>query len=259
MEKEFNEGNLDENGQPSIDKLTEDQKMLIGYRIPTEYKYSMIPMKIVGFLPKIAGDAIMMPKEITAQTGSDFDVDKIFLMRKSDGKSEVDKIDNEIFDLFYQFLTYPSALKQTIKPQNYDAWSKKSKEYGKKHEDFFKNIDKNYIGVADEDIKHSTFCAAYPQSFMKYHRQNTIAKKMIGIFASNNGSHAFTSLVPDVARTAQFSDSQLFILYDLDIISNRNEIYVDNEKALDGTHITEEIGQALSVAVDGSKKPILGN
>lgn len=55
----------------------------IGYRIPTEDKYSMIPLKIKGFLPKAAGQVIMMPKEITVLTGSDFDIDKMYIMMKS--------------------------------------------------------------------------------------------------------------------------------------------------------------------------------
>lgn len=56
---------------------------VIGYRIPTEDKYSMLPLKIKGFMPKAAGQAIMMPKEITYLTGSDFDIDKMYLMLKS--------------------------------------------------------------------------------------------------------------------------------------------------------------------------------
>ena len=54
---------------------------MIGYRIPTEAKYSMAPLKIVGFLPKNAGEGIMLPKEITTLSGSDFDVDKMYIMR----------------------------------------------------------------------------------------------------------------------------------------------------------------------------------
>jgi len=58
---------------------------VIGYRIPTEDKYSMLPLKIMGFLPKAAGQAIMMPQEITYLTGSDFDIDKMYIMLKSFG------------------------------------------------------------------------------------------------------------------------------------------------------------------------------
>ena len=61
-----------------------DEEMLkaIGYRIPTEDKYSMAPMKIKGFMPRAAGEALMMPKEVTLLTGSDFDIDKMYIMFK---------------------------------------------------------------------------------------------------------------------------------------------------------------------------------
>ena len=58
----------------AIEKLNPELLKMVGYRIPTENKYSIIPMKIVGFLPKEAGDGIMLPNDITLITGSDFDV-----------------------------------------------------------------------------------------------------------------------------------------------------------------------------------------
>ena len=45
----------------------------IGYRIPTEDKYSMIPIRVKGFLPRQVGSVIILPEEITTTTGSDFD------------------------------------------------------------------------------------------------------------------------------------------------------------------------------------------
>lgn len=55
---------------------------MISYRIPTEDKYSCAPMKVVGFMPREAGDAIMFPYELTEIDDSDFDVDKRYTMRK---------------------------------------------------------------------------------------------------------------------------------------------------------------------------------
>ena len=46
---------------------------MIGYRIPTESKYSMVPIKVKGFVNNMSGELIMMPKEITWLSGSDFD------------------------------------------------------------------------------------------------------------------------------------------------------------------------------------------
>ena len=66
----------------AIEALHPDLLKMVGYRIPTEDKYSIAPLKIVGFLPREAGDGIMLPNDITLLTGSDFDVDKEYLMRK---------------------------------------------------------------------------------------------------------------------------------------------------------------------------------
>ena len=44
---------------------------MIGYRIPTEDKYSMLPLRVVGFLPSSSGGGIMLPAEITKIAGSD--------------------------------------------------------------------------------------------------------------------------------------------------------------------------------------------
>ena len=53
---------------------------MVGYRIPTEGKYSMLPLIIKGFLPQQNGSTIMLPADVTQIAGSDFDIDKLFLM-----------------------------------------------------------------------------------------------------------------------------------------------------------------------------------
>jgi hypothetical protein len=58
----------------AIEKTNPDLLKMIGYRIPSEDKYSLAPIKIVGFMPKEAGDGLMLPYEITLITGSDRDV-----------------------------------------------------------------------------------------------------------------------------------------------------------------------------------------
>lgn len=62
-------------------KMPEELRIAIGYRIPTEDKYSMLPLEIIGFLPPQNGSAIVIPEEIVTIAGIDFDVDKAFLMR----------------------------------------------------------------------------------------------------------------------------------------------------------------------------------
>ena len=45
----------------AIEATSSDLLKMIGYRIPTEDKYSVAPLKIVGVLPIEAGDGIMLP------------------------------------------------------------------------------------------------------------------------------------------------------------------------------------------------------
>lgn len=69
--KKFYEPLMDKNGVLDVNKLPEDLRRLIGYRVPTESKYSMAPLRIKGFLPQQTGSAIMLPAEITTLSGSD--------------------------------------------------------------------------------------------------------------------------------------------------------------------------------------------
>lgn len=74
----------DKNGNVDIKKMEKEAPELlemIGYRIPTESKHSMLPIRIVGFLPNFNGTSIVLPADVTTITGSDFDIDKLYIMR----------------------------------------------------------------------------------------------------------------------------------------------------------------------------------
>ncbi len=63
------------------DYIIDDEKIItnIGYRIPTQGHNSILHLKVVGFIPAHLDQLIIVPKEITTQGGSDFDVDKMNL------------------------------------------------------------------------------------------------------------------------------------------------------------------------------------
>lgn len=60
--------------------VPEKYREVIGYRVPTEDKYSMQHIRIKGFLPRQVGSVIILPKEITSLAGSDYDVDKVYVI-----------------------------------------------------------------------------------------------------------------------------------------------------------------------------------
>ena len=122
--------------QAKIDDMT----TIIGYRIPSENKYSLWPMKITGFFDKAEyGNSIICPKEFTSITGADHDGDKMFFMQKNislkpekrfmgpnkvyERKPETfDKYygaEDELFDLTYAMLTSQSAVQDFVNPQQF--------------------------------------------------------------------------------------------------------------------------------------------
>lgn len=61
--------------------LDNQELFALSYRVPTQGQNSTIPVEIVDVFPPIRGAIISFPAGVTAQTGSDFDIDKMFLAR----------------------------------------------------------------------------------------------------------------------------------------------------------------------------------
>lgn len=53
----------------------------MGYRIPAQGQASTAALKVVDLYPEQIGDTITLPDEFTSLTGSDFDIDKLFVAR----------------------------------------------------------------------------------------------------------------------------------------------------------------------------------
>lgn len=90
-----------ENGKIDKEILTN----IIGYRIPNQGLPSNDSLQVMGILPEEMGDTVIAYTGITTKTGSDFDIDKMYLMIPSFDvnytKSEEDKVlqyikDNDI-------------------------------------------------------------------------------------------------------------------------------------------------------------------
>lgn len=216
--REFYEPLMDPNThQLDVTKLPEDLRKLIGYRVPTEDKYSMAPLYIKGFLPQQNGSAIMLPAEITALSGSDFDVDKMYIMLPEFNIKKLYNI-KEAWDDFY--LNNPDivdeidrnlgeALAQFIKEQTEDwdeaaglddiadlteefnEWLKKegikrykfSETAQKRFSEWFKANKKNYfIREKIEKIKYD-FNKSPQENSLKA-RNNLLIDMMYGVLTN---------------------------------------------------------------------------
>lgn len=70
-------------------QVPEELLKVIGYRVPTENKYSIANLRIKGFLPPGSG-IVMLPHEWILLSGSDFDIDKLYLIFKEFTKKSID-------------------------------------------------------------------------------------------------------------------------------------------------------------------------
>lgn len=200
-----------------IERLPEDLRRLIGYRVPTEDKYSMAPLRIKGFLPQQNGSAIMLPAEITTLSGSDFDVDKMYIMLPEFNIKKLYNIKGAWNDFY---LNNPDivdeidrnsgeALTQFIKEQTEDwdeaadlddiadfteefnKWLKKedvkryqfSETAQKKFSEWFKTNKKNYfIGKKIEKVKYDFNKS--PQENSLEARNNLLIDMMYGVLTN---------------------------------------------------------------------------
>jgi hypothetical protein len=88
-----------EDGTIDMSKVDPEVLKLVGFRTPTESKYSIVAIEVKGFLPANLGGNIVLPKGITSRTGLDFDIDKMFVFTPHNAtlyeggeRKEVDKV-----------------------------------------------------------------------------------------------------------------------------------------------------------------------
>ncbi|MBR3100926.1 MAG: hypothetical protein IKH19_04135 [Muribaculaceae bacterium] len=258
----------------AIEKVNPDMLKLIGYRIPTEARYSMAPIKIVGFLPRNAGEAIIMPSEWVAQTGSDFDGNNIHLMRLSFRKknnrisiwvrsqSARAKRNDRSFQIMWGVLTSEAAAPSIITQGGAFERTKKQ-AYGIAA---VKEGTLSYEDIEGKKIKelktlfYKEKNLIYNDVHTGFFEQNMIAAKLIGIFAQANVSHAFISMSDKPVYITLKSEFK-FIYNDKNgnerKTLNSTQIYLDEVYGLKGQKISSVLAELFASSVDAVKDPIL--
>jgi len=116
-----------ENGRWILDptKVSKDVLQLIGARIPNQLHSSMLPIEVAGFLPSYMENTVIVPDGITAQMGSDFDVDKLYsymsvnnFTYSTKNQTAISKLNNEITTLKKDYSDKVDALFESVYPKN---------------------------------------------------------------------------------------------------------------------------------------------
>ena len=121
------------NPNQDLSEINEQLRNILGYRIPQQGKSSMLILQIRKVLPAGYKSTIRVPEGITTQMGSDFDIDKMFLLfpETRDGDKlqadysqdpatteEMDEqqLNNIIFDTFQAVLQAPQHAAEVLSP-----------------------------------------------------------------------------------------------------------------------------------------------
>lgn len=243
---------------------------LLGYRIPTEGKYSMFNMKVVGFLPQESGGSIIMPKEVTKIAGLDFDIDKLFVFtpnhERVEGTIKAIKFDytknneNDSFNLNQPKAARQNAIIQIIRgilQSKYHAaellgGGSFARLESISHAHYLKNEFPNLsyeklISMKDKatevaKMESKLYNAIYPATQVEFHERGATGESLIGLTA-NHRTHAAKSEL-----------TRLRLIEDITI----NGITTGTLNLFEGANglIGKNLEQFTSAMVDNGKNPI---
>lgn len=147
----------------------------VGYRIPTQGMNSTLPLQIVDVLRESAGDVIIMPSEITTLTGSDFDIDKLYMARYNyrdiDGKLEkIQFIDSADYSSQEDFLGAVYDYKYAA--YNTETYKKAEKEIPDTLNKLYKKVLMNEDVILPEDKE---FLLNYIKGYSSFMNYNDVA------------------------------------------------------------------------------------
>ena len=193
----------------------EDKELLkmICYRIPTEDKYSGVPLRIAGFSSPAEGGIIKLPADILTITGSDLDIDKMYFMtyatKYTPGSYDLGKIRSFLVNNGYlndRFTTgdYKSELEYLRNLlESYDEGNKLSEEETKAMSEVSKLL-KEYPQLIKQDSKLEKIKYDYnkaPKDQSVEASNNALIDIAYSILTSND---AFKTMVSG-ANTEMFS------------------------------------------------------
>lgn len=228
---------------------------ILAYRIPTQAQSSIHALRCVDVIP-VVNDTVILPEEFTKITGSDFDIDKLFL---SGLNYKIEGVEN-IYGYVEQRLVKESELTEEHRLQNkiidmYLALLIDKKDNGgpRNVQILHRSID-NDTDLAKsvlKDIEGSGKSKTEsPYSFYSLARQTAskndyiTGKIGIGPFALNNNNQILTMIYHISFRESQSS-----------LLSTLGLSRLDKQLDVDGNSIMSWISAMINAHVDIAKDP----
>lgn len=165
----------------------------IGYRIPTQSIASISPLRFIDVFPEIMGDTIMLPEDFTKLTGSDFDIDKLYVARFAYNKNGVKF--NKGNSLKYD------EVRNSIKNEMLEAYLKvlltrdNTNSLKLSIDNATENVKEVLRDIEGPSSYHPTPFEVYSPTYQEARKaEYTGGKAGIGPFALNNAHHILTQL-----------------------------------------------------------------
>jgi hypothetical protein len=217
---------------------------IVLYRIPTQNKNSMMHAVIKEFLPSFSVNTIQVPGEIVDQSGSDFDIDKVYIEMadftmqgdrfvKNTFIDEAGNIDITsekrakayILEFHKAILSSPQYISELITPNGTKTL--------KKIVDEFK--------VGEDAISGNLVSARLQETFRS---NNKSGKDLISISSIASVMHA---VAPHIGT--QFTAP---------VLIEGKPIVLGKKENFEGELISEEISEIQNAALDNANEPLLG-
>jgi len=239
------------------DNIPDNLKQLLFYRIPTEGFHSMMAIKVKSFLPVEYGNTILMPYEVTAQFGADFDFDKVYFLSphfKTNEDGTLEKVaydnfkplsenskearNNKILDNYLKVLSSKEILPLIMSPSGF------------KHlEDIKKQIDE------DDNIQYSSRSFFSSVTQRDYKQRNHVGIGLKGQLALHVSGHSYATLlnlsliksIPGTGVTAQTDIS----------FNGTRETNLSKLYNFEGKLISKEVSALMAAILDDIKNPII--
>lgn len=244
---------FDTNGHPKAN-IPDELKEILIYRIPTEGYHSMLPVKVIGFMPAELGNFILLPYEITKQFGADFDFDKIFFIAPefhmdNDGnlfkvtydeaKSAEDNSrkarNNKILDNYMKVVASKETYDLLTKPSGFDV---------------LKALKEKIIGKGS---KATNFYSSRTQRDLK--SRNHIGLDLKGQSALHVSGHSYATMLglntESITNDGEISSENVFRFNGADTFNLSNLYNQKNEL------ISDELSTMMAAILDDIKDPIL--
>ena len=228
---------------------------ILAYRIPTQAQSSTHALRCVDVIP-VVNDTVILPEEFTKITGSDFDIDKLFL---SGLNYKTEGVEN-IYGYVEQRLVKESELTEEHQLQNKIIDMYLALLIDKKDDGGPRNVQILHRSIDnDTDLAKSVLKdiegsgkskTETPYSFYSLARQTAskndyiTGKVGIGPFALNNNNQILTMIYH-----ISFRESQLSLLSTLGLSR------LDKQLDVDGNSIMSWISAMINAHVDIAKDP----